>query len=495
MSEKPADERRFRLALGAITLTGLALRVANVLVLRPTRSSGDGYVVAGDSLYYHFQANALAKGLGYIIPLGTDLRPVTAGSELITPSAAHPPLYSTYLALWSKLGVDTVTGHRLASCLVGAATIALVGVLAHRLAPPATATRVGLGAAAVAALYPGLWINDGVLLSETVAVFAVTLAVLAAYVFWNRPSWGNAALLGAAIGLAALGRSEAIALLAFVALPLALLARERSWGQRIGLAAVSGAAMVAVLAPWLGHNLTRFENPVLLTSSSGVVLSGASCDGSWYGPLTGSYADCFDPTTLSAETQADLCGRIDRPTDCLATEEGVEAVVLSLRDPRLYDESESDQPYAEQATAYIGDHLGRLPVVVAARVGRVWGLYAPFQNTRLDIDVENRGRAASWVALATYWLLLPLAVAGLWSLRRRRVPILPFLAVALTVTLAAGATFGVTRYRATAEGLLVVAAALGADAVARRGYAGRTADVSRTSSPAAGAPSPPSSGG
>ena len=495
MSEKPADERRFRLALGAITLAGLALRVANVLVLRPTRSSGDGYVLAGDSLYYHFQANALAKGLGYIIPLGTDLRPVTAGSELITPSAAHPPLYSTYLALWSKLGIDTVTGHRLASCLVGAATVALVGVLAHRLAPSATATRVGLGAAAVAALYPGLWINDGVLLSETAATFTVTLAVLAAYVFWDRPTWANAALLGGAIGLAALSRSEALALIAFVALPFALLSRGRSWGQRVGLAAVSGAAMVLVLAPWLGHNLTRFENPVLLTSSSGVVLSGASCDGSWYGPLTGSYADCFDPTTLSAETQADLCERIGRDADCLATEEGVEAVVLSLRDPRLYDESESDQPYAEQATAYIRDHLGRFPVVVAARVGRVWGVYAPFQNTRLDIDVENRGRAASWAGLATYWILLPIAVAGVWSLRRRRVPILPFLAVALAVTLAAGATFGVTRYRATAEGLLVVAAALGADAVARRVSAGRTSEISRTSSPAAGAPSPPSSAG
>lgn len=494
MSEKTADERRFRLALGAITLAGLTLRVADVLLLRPTRDAGDGYVLAGDSLYYHFQANALAKGLGYIIPLGTDLRPVTAGSDLITPSAAHPPLYSTYLALWSKLGVDTVTGHRLASCLVGAATVALVGLLAHRLAPAATATRVGLGAAAVAALYPGLWINDGVLLSETVAIFTVTLAILVAYLFWEHPSWWRAVALGAAIGLAALSRSEAIALVVFVALPLALFSRG-SWGRRLGLAAVSGAAMVAVLAPWLGYNLTRFENPVLLTSSSGVVLSGASCDGSWYGPLTGSYADCFDPTTLSAETQAELCARIDRPADCLATEEGVQAVVLSLRDPRLYDESESDQPYAEQATGYIGDHLGRLPVVVAARVGRVWGVYAPFQNTRLDIDVENRGRTASWVGLATYWLLLPLAVAGLWSLRRRRVPILPFLAVALTVTLAAGATFGVTRYRATAEGLLVVAAVLGADAVVRRASARRTPGVSRTSSPAAGAPSPPSSGG
>lgn len=323
MSEKTADERRFRLALGAIALAGLALRVLEVLVVRPTRASGDGYVIAGDSLYYHFQANALAKGLGYIIPLGADLRPVTAGSELITPSAAHPPLYSTYLAVWSKLGVDTITGHRLVSCLIGTATIVLVGLLARRLAPAATADRVGLAAAVVAALYPGLWINDVVLLSETTAIFTVTLAVAAGYHFWRSPTWGRAALLGAAIGLAALSRTEALGLLAFLALPLALLATDRSWGRRVGLAALTGVTALLVLAPWLGHNLTRFEEPALLTSSSGVVLSGASCDGSWYGPLTGSYADCFDPTTLSPATRADLCTRIELPADCLADERNV----------------------------------------------------------------------------------------------------------------------------------------------------------------------------
>lgn len=485
MSEKTADERRFRSALGAVALAGLALRVLVVLVLRPTRGSGPGgYVIAGDSLYYHFQANALADGLGYIVPLGTDLRPVTAGSELITPSAAHPPFYSTYLALWSRLGIDTITGHRLVSCLLGAATIVLVGLLARRLAPTATANRVGLAAAVIAAVYPGLWINDVVLLSETAAVFTVTLAVTAGYAFWRSPTSGRAILLGGAIGLAALSRTEALGLLAFLVLPLALLVPDRSWGRRVGLAALAGATALVALAPWLGHNLTRFEEPVLLTSASGVVLSGASCDGSWYGPLTGSYAECFDPRTLSPATQAELCARIERPDDCLTTDEGIEAVVVSLRDPRLYDESQSDQPYGEQARAYIRDHLDRLPVVVAARVGRVWGVYAPIQNTRLDIEIENRGRVESWLGLAAYWLLVPLAMVGLVSLRRRRIPIIPFLAVVLIVTLAAGSTFGVTRYRASAEGLLVVAAALGGDAGLRR-----------ASSRAAGAPARPSSVG
>ncbi len=470
--------------MAAIAFVGLLLRVLNVLVLRPTvELGGRGYVLSGDSLYYHYQARALAKGLGFIVPLGVDLYPVTAGSGLVSPSAAHPPFYSAYLAIWSLFGVDTITGHRLVSCLLGTGTILMVGLLARRLAPTATCCRVGLGAATVAALYPGLWINDGMLLSESGAILAVTIATYAAYAFWARPTLRQAALVGAAVGLAALTRSEAIALLPLVVLPLALLRGERTWGERIRLASVAGAATLAVLAPWLIHNLTRFENPVLLTSSSGAVLSGASCDGSWYGPNIGLYADCFDPTELPPARQAELCARIDQPADCLDDDDdGVRAVVLSLRDPHLYDESTSDAPYAELAASYTRDHLGRLPLVVAARVGRVWGLFKPRQGTHLDYEVENRGRVASWLALGCYYLLLPFAAVGLWSLRRRRVPIIPVVGVILTVTLAAALTFGVTRYRATAEGVLVVAAALGADAAIRRAASRAAVAPSRSSS-------------
>jgi hypothetical protein len=50
-------------------------------------------------------------------------------------------------------------------------------------------------------------------------------------------------------------------------------------------------------------------------------------------------------------------------------------------------------------------------------------------------------------------------------MRRRRIPILPLVALAVTATLAAASTFGVTRYRAPAEVALVVAAAIGIAAV------------------------------
>ena len=458
----PPASKRFRVALVGITAVGLAVRLVNVLVLRPTTGpGGDGYVISGDALYYHFQARALAKGLGYIVPLAPDLRPITEGSDLIAPSAAHPPVYSTYLAFWSFLGVDTVTGHRVVSCLLGTATVAVVGLLARRLAPPALANPAGLGAAAVAALYPGLWINDGMLLSESAAILLVTIAVYAAYAFWSRPSLGRACLLGGAVGVAALSRSEVIALFPAVVIPLALLVRDRSWAERVKLAAAGCAVGGLVLAPWFVHNLTRFEEPVLMTSGTGAALSASSCDEVWYGDLIGYYANCFDFQELSRDTQARLCDKVDLPPDCLGTEDGRRAVETSLRDPDLYDESQADQPYAEQARAYTTDHLGRLPIAVAARIGRVWGLYAPRQTTRLDHVIENRGRVPSYLALAGYYVLLPFAVGGVVSMRRRRVPILPVLAVVGVVTFAATITFGVTRYRATVEGIIVAVAAVG----------------------------------
>ena len=50
--------------------------------------------------------------------------------------------------------------------------------------------------------------------------------------------------------------------------------------------------------------------------------------------------------------------------------------------------------------------------MVAARVGRLWGIFKPGQTTALDWWIEGRGRAPSWIGLFAYYLLVPFAVAG-----------------------------------------------------------------------------------
>ncbi|MDZ4824934.1 MAG: hypothetical protein SGJ13_00525 [Actinomycetota bacterium] len=95
------------------------------------------------------------------------------------------------------------------------------------------------------------------------------------------------------------------------------------------------------------------------------------------------------------------------------------------------------------------------------RVLRMWDLFRARQNITLNAYFEGRGLWPTRIAYVQYYPLLALSVVGLVALRLRKVPILPFLAVAATVTITAASTFGITRYRAPVDGLLPVLAAGG----------------------------------
>lgn len=332
----------------------------------------------------------------------------------------------------ADIDTSAVVAHRLASGLAGAVGVVLLGLVARRLA----GDRAAFIAAGVAAVYPMLWINDAMVLSEALYVPMVALAMLAAYRFWDQPDVAGAVLLGGAIALAGLTRAEALLLGPLVAIPLA-------WGRRDQLGglggvaarvAVAGGACAALVVPWLGHNLARFEEPTFMTAGTGAVLSAGSCDVAYDGDFVGYYgANCF-------QQYVDM-GWVEWPD---ATEE----------------ESVRDVPSREAAVRYIREHLADWPRVAAFRVGRMWQVYRWDQDIDLDVRVEGRGRGPSTLGFWMYVGLLPLAVAGLVLTKRDGWPISPLVAPALVVSLTAALSFGVTRYRVPADAALVVAAAV-----------------------------------
>ena len=105
--------------------------------------------------------------------------------------------------------------------------------------------------------------------------------------------------------------------------------------------------------------------------------------------------------------------------------------------------------------------------MVAARVGRIWDVFRPFQNVELNDTSERRGHAASWAVLIGYWLVMPFAIFGLVVMRRRRIPIFPYFAIALSVTITVALSFGITRYRAPVDTVLPLLAAIGIDSIWR----------------------------
>ena len=122
--------------------------------------------------------------------------------------------------------------------------------------------------------------------------------------------------------------------------------------------------------------------------------------------------------------------------------------------------------YRDRALDYVGAHLTRVPLVALARVGRLWSVWDPPDTIRFNVG-EGRPEWASTVGVVSLFLLLAAAVPGSLALRRRRVAQWPLLVPVVVVTVAAVLFYGQPRFRAPAEPVIVVLAAIGVDAFLR----------------------------
>ncbi len=445
-----SGDRRFFVGLGAITLAALAWRifydVYNIGRL----------VLNGDAAYYHWQANDIAHGRWFVDPGQYRF------FGRITPSAGHPPAYILYLAGVSKVIGTSETTHRIASTLLGAGAVFVIGLIARRLFLDDWA---GWLAAILAGAYAHLWINDEMLMSESMYVLTTAVAVWTVYRFWDAPSVRRAVVMGLGVGLAALSRAEAVTLVPLLVVPCALLRRERPWKERLRLAAVATAATAVLLAPWVGYNLTRFEHPVAMSNGIGSVLMAANCDhsvpagqvdaGKYNGTYHGRFAGYW--SIFCAEG---LDAKIDRffpPARARVLKQ--ELGVIPGTDMAFFgDESTHEVAWRAVGLKEIRRHASLMPKIVAIRVLRMWDLYATRDNIQLNGLLEGRGVWQSRLATIEYFPLLALSIFALVVLRRRRQLTLPFYALAATITVTAATTFGITRYRAPVDAMLPVLA-------------------------------------
>jgi 4-amino-4-deoxy-L-arabinose transferase-like glycosyltransferase len=414
-----AIPRTFRARLLLLVAVGLGIRLAYVLAVARTIRVG------GDAFAFHVLGNLLADGHGYIRPYDY----VFSGRALKT--AEHPPLYPLYLALFSKLGATSFAWHRVASCLLGAATVAATGLLGRRIGGSAA----GLASAAIAAVYPLMWVIDGSIMSESLYVLLIVMIALAALRLLEDPIGRRALALGALVGLATLTRGEAILLIAVLAAPLAWRAGP-TWRKRFATMALICAGTAVVLAPWVARNWITFDRPVAVSNNTGTLLTGANCPGTYGGPLLGLW-------------------RID----CIpAARSGNEAAQAAM--------------WRDDGLRYARRNAGRLPVVIATRVLRTWDLFRPRQQANYEIS-EGRNQRAEQAGIIVYYGLAVLAIGGIVLLRRRRDELLVLLAPAVLVTIASVIGYGITRFRAAAEPSIAVLAAVAICALAERRQARR----------------------
>jgi len=361
---------RFSARLAAIVAAGVALRALYLFTVARHVSG------VGDWWFYHWQANDLASGKFFIEPFRLRL----AHQEF--PSAGHPPLYPAWLSIESWLGGTSVLWHRALGLLTGATSIALMGVLGRRVG----GERLGLVAAGVCAVYPLMVVVDGALMSETLYTPLVILVLLAAFA-------RRAFLLGAAIGLAALCRSEALLLLPVLAWPLLW----RSGIARVGLATLG---CLLVIGPWTVRNAIALDHLVPISTNDSTVIAGANCPRTYAGEDIGFWRlDCLPPRRVDNEAAQSDIWRAD-----------------GLR--------------------YAREHASRLLVVIPVRVLRTFSLYQP---RRQVLFAEGRWIRGEQLAIASFFLLALLAILGARMLRDSLLVLLaPLVVVLITVVVGYG---------------------------------------------------------
>ena len=386
----------------------------------------------------------LAFGLFYWIdkPLTHDEREylalaqsVSAGRGLVY-DAAHEtgtaqqfgraPIYPVFLSLigaGSEEHDASPTRVKVAQSMLGALGVWLIGAIAMR----TIGAKGGVAAAFLAAVYPPLvWICAYVLseaLYSTVALAAVLLLdkALDRAQAERRASAGRLLTVASGVmtGIAILVRPT---MLFFLPVAAIWMARQR----RTGLALVLIVTALAVVAPWTARNVRLFHRFVLVASEGGVTF--------WTGnhPL--------------ARGEGDLAANPD-----------IKRAEIAFREAHPGLTSEELEPlYYRDALRYIASHplwwlslLARKAFYTFVPIGPSYTLHST---------------AYFAASVASYLLVLPLALWGWWSRRRDRRPEALFV-LCVSAVLAGLVFFPQERFRIPVidPTLIVCAAAVCAD--------------------------------
>lgn len=415
-----SPSRRFLVALAAVLAVAFAVRAGFVMV---SARHDDGFY---DAAWYELVADGVARGDGFVDPFARIHDP----SATPGPTAQHPPLTSLVLVPVAWVTGESRLAMRFTMVVLGTVTVALIGLLARRLAGEAA----GLVAAGIAAVYPYLWVNDGLIMSETISALLVVGAMSATYMLFDRARLRTALALGVLCGLATLARAELVLLAPLLLVPVVFARGEELKGMRIQVVGAVALGAVVVVTPWVAFNRARFEEPTFVSTNDGIAMLGSNCTAVYHGGALGL-------TNLA-------------PGVCLPER------------PPPGDDSVAARVYRDEAIDFMKGHARRVPVVIAARIGRNWGFFRPADMVSWNAN-EGRPRAVTRAGMWFYYPLLVLAVAGTVVAVRRRVRVWPLLAPAVVVTVGTVLSYGQTRFRVPAEPSLVILASIAVVAGAR----------------------------
>jgi beta-galactosidase len=283
-----SERSRSSAILLCILGTGLIVRVAAIALFHPP--------IFSDQIDYVALGRSLAHGGGYSLD----------GH----PTAFRPPGYPLLLAFSFSLFGESLLPVRAAQACADLLSCFLVYVLGRKL----FSERVGLIGAGIFALFPVQILYVPIIMSET--VFTTLLVMYLVLCADGTSSWKQGVLAGIVLGAGALVRPTVLLLPAAIAAVRWI----RGWtpGENLRALAITAAAALVVLSPWLIRNHDEFGR-VSLTSNTGVNFWMGAHSGA-----TGSYSFPPNNPLLAAKDEFEesdtgmrlgLAFIVDHPTE------------------------------------------------------------------------------------------------------------------------------------------------------------------------------------
>ena len=424
----PPGRAPFDRALWAVILAAFALRLVYVLAapLPPTPNGPDA------PLYDELAMRLITEGK------------YCANDNLGRISQAYRPvLFPFVLGGIYKMCGHHVTAPRVFHCVLGALTCGLVYSMGRELFGRRAAILAGIGAA----IFPQLIYYTGTLTTETLHTFMLTSAMYLLVLAYRREAAGAAAgtqtppgrdgraiettrqarpryetplvlwaAAGACLGLAALARSAALALVPVVGLWLLIVLKNKP--QAITRALVVAAAAAVAMSPWWIRNCTALGAFVPATTDGGYTFWVTNNP-----RATGSGA-CFLPDDVSPF--------------------------------RGLTELQADRLYYKMGIGWARSHPGDFARLLGAKFVRLWRPWPHAEEAGI-----GWGNAA--VAGVSFVPVLLLAIWGAVITWQRRHGVLLFYLVIGCTTVLYCLYMGVTRYRAPLMPMLLVLAGVAAE--------------------------------
>ncbi len=413
-------------ALALVVALGFGLRLE--AALNPNLDPGDATIVAyqgNDSQSYSDIAESLYETGRYGTP------------EMRNPTDWSPGAPIFYAGVYYLTGGVHPDLARAAVALLGALMVLFVYLLGRRLAGPG----VGVCGALLAAIYPAFIDNAEQFVSEPIAAFTLSGAVLA--MFWAadpaRTTWAWL-LPGALLGATALTRPEYLMFAGILGLVvLVKMARDR--GLKLGVASLAlfVAAFLVVLAPWTIRNFIVLDKFVPVTTGGGKALFVAT-----YLPGDGR----------QLRVKRELIRRFEHKQD-VTDREVADTQMKDLLDKvaRKYPDLERDAALAKIGRENFRKYVREDPVAYAEMVvTKMWNVWRRGSGPTM--------RGSGWIAF--HYAILALAVVGLAVLAwRRRWEALVLALLIFGITVLGGLLLAVPRRNVPLMPLVLTLAACG----------------------------------